>query len=162
MKKATWLLEKIAGYGTLTAVSVGLDDVLWPIAIVVLGPIMGGVAMSILALLINLILFYVYNALKRDIFGFERIHELQESETEGWVRIVSWALKVGTVPAFIVLSYYDPFLAVVFMRKKANHFRMTMRDWYYFSLSMLIGCVGVTVFWTVIIGSIKTAWGKLF
>lgn len=150
------LLDKVVGFGTCTTASVACDDVLWPVVVVWLGPIKGGLGMTLFALVLNLIFIWAYDRLKRDVFGFEKIREIQEAQVKGfWMKVVTKAIKVGRVPAFFVLSFYDPFLAVIYVRKGIGGYRMTLRDWKFFGLAMVIGCVGWTVFWAEIIWLVK-------
>jgi hypothetical protein len=156
------ILEKIAGYGTCTAVSVIGDDILWPIMVAWLGPVNGGAIMTFIALVINLLLIRIYDALKRDVFGFEKIRELEESEVKGfWMWLIHKALKIGKLPTFIVLSFYDPFLSVIYMRKGINGYKMTLRDWYFFILAMIIACVSWTFLWQIVIVAGKSFFGFL-
>ncbi len=157
------VLEKILGYAGCTTISFIIDDIFWPAAVIFFGSIMGGIIMTAIALIINLILIWLYDYLKKDLFGFENLKLLRESSGKGfWIWLIKKAFKIGRIPAFIVLSYYDPFLAVIYMRKDAHCFSMRLKDWIYFIISMLIASAGFTVFWSLIIEAVKISWLSLF
>ena len=159
----TRLAKTIVGWGTATTVSIIIDDVLWTPAILMFGPLVGGLVMMGVALVANLMLIWAYDTLKQDFLSFEAMREMQESERKGfWRRLLVKAIKAGKVPAFIALSFYDPFLAVIFMRKSANAFKMTKQDWMNFGLAMLIACVGWTMICSGAAWIIKYAWGIMF
>lgn len=146
------VLEKILGYGACTTISILIDDIFWPIAVLFFGSVTGGLIMTTIALIVNLILIWLYDYLKKDLFGFEKIREIQETKGGGfWFWLIRKALKKGRAVTFIVLSYYDPFLAVIYMRKGVKAFKMVAIDWWYFIMSMIIASVGVTIFWSVIV-----------
>ena len=150
--------EKVAGWTTLTAVSFTIDDILWPAVMLWQGAIAGGITMFFVALLANLILIWAYDKLKRDVLAFEALHELTEQgQTSFFKRILVWFIKAGKVPAFIAISFYDPFLSVIYMRKGVGKYTMEARDWGYFALAMVIGCVGWTLCWQGVIITVKTA-----
>lgn len=159
----TRFAKLVVGWGTATTVSFITDDVLWTPAILWLGPVNGGLLMSAVALVINLLLIWAYDALKQDFLSFEALREMQECEQKGfWKRLLVKALKAGKVPAFIALSFYDPFLAVIFSRKGVNAYKMTKRDWVNFLIAMLIACVGWTSICSVAACIIKIVWSILF
>ena len=163
LKTSSRFATLIVGWGTATAQSVIVDDILWTPAILWLGPIMGGVVMTILAIIINIILIWAYDTLKQDFLSFEAMREMQEGEQKGfWKKLFAWALKFGEVPAFIALSLYDPFLAVIFSRKGANAYKMTKQDWVNFIVSMIIACVGWTVICSAAAWIIKLIWHGIF
>ncbi len=152
--------ERVAGYATLTAVSIAIDDFLWPAVILWQGAIAGGITMFWVALLANLIMLWAYDKLKRDILCFEALRELTEQEpTSFGKRLLVKFIRAGKVPAFIAISFYDPFLSVLYMRKGAGRYQMENRDWGYFALAMIIACTSWTFFWQIIIVIGKVLWG---
>jgi hypothetical protein len=151
--------ERVAGYATLTAVSVIIDDVLWPAVMLWQGAVLGGITMFWIALLANLIMLWAYDKLKRDVLCFEALRELTEQEPTGFgKRLLVKFIRAGRVPAFIAISFYDPFLSVIYMRKGVGKYAMENRDWMYFALAMLIACLGWTFFWQVVIVAGKFVW----
>jgi hypothetical protein len=144
--------ERVAGWSTLTALSVAIDDFLWPAVMLWQGPIAGGITMFWVALLGNLILIWAYDKIKKDVLAFEDLRGLMEQEQKGFFkRLMAKTIKVGRVPAFVVISFYDPFLSVIFMRRGVGKYTMEKRDWGYFGLAMMIACVGWTFWWQIVI-----------
>ena len=151
--------ERMAGYATATASSILVDDILWPVVMLWQGPVLGGITMTMVALLGNLILIWAYDKIKKDVFAFEALRELTEQEQTGFgKRLLAKFLKAGQVPAFIAISFYDPFLSVIYMRKGVGKYKMEARDWGYFALAMVIGCFGWTCWWQLIIVIGKGLW----
>ena len=70
-----------------------------------------------------------------------------------WIRLR--LIKTGRLTAFVALSLYDPFLAVIYIRKGVEKYKMEKRDWLYFFLAMVIGCAGWTFWWSIIITVVK-------
>jgi hypothetical protein len=152
--------ERLAGWTTLTVTAVIVDDFLWPAVILWQGPIIGGITMFWVALLGNLILIWAYDKIKRDVLAFEALRELTEQDQTNWgKRLLVKFIKAGKVPAFIAISFYDPFLSVIYMRKGAGKYTMEKRDWGYFALAMTIACVGWTFWWQIVITLSKVLWG---
>jgi len=157
------LATLIVGWGTATTTAVIIDEVLWTPAILWLGPITGGIVMTIIALVVNITLIWAYDTLKRDFLSFEALREMQENDQKGfWKKLLVKALKAGKIPAFFALSLYDPFLAVIFFRKGVNSYKMTKRDWLNFVTSMIIACLGWTIICSTFAWVIKLVWGYLF
>ncbi len=140
--------ERVISYSTVTIDSVILDDILWPAVMLWQGAIIGGVVMFWITLLNNLILIWAYDKIKKDIFAFEALRTLTEQEQTGvGKRLLARLIKAGKIPAFIAISFYDPFLSVIYMRKGVEKYAMGKRDWGYFGLAMIIACVGWTCCW---------------
>lgn len=152
--------ERVAGWTTLTVTSIFIDDVLWPAVLLWQGAVCGGITMFWVALLGNLILIWAYDKIKKDVLAFEALRELTEQEQTNWgKRLLVKFIKAGKVPAFIAISFYDPFLSVIYMRKGAGKYTMEKRDWGYFTLAMAIACVGWTFWWQIVITLGKVLWG---
>ncbi len=154
--------ERVAGYSTATAVSVVIDDLLWPVVMLWQGSVWGGVIMFLIALLANLVMIWAYDKIKKDLFCFEDLRALAENEqaTRG-MRLLAWFVRAGKVPAFLAISFYDPFISVLYMRRGAGKYQMENRDWGYFMLAMFIACTGWTACWGGAILTGKTIWGLL-
>lgn len=151
--------ERVAGWTALTIESIILDDIIWPAMMLWQGPIVGGITMFWVTLLNNLILIWAYDKVKKDVLAFEAFRELIEQEQKGFgKRLLVRFIKAGRVPAFIAISFYDPFLSVIYMRKGVGKYTMEARDWWYFALAMAIACVGWTLCWQSIIVMAKAAW----
>jgi hypothetical protein len=154
--------ERTAGYATATISSIIIDDILWPVVMLWQGPVAGGITMFFAALLGNLILIWAYDKIKKDLFAFEALRELTEQEQLGvGKRLLVKFIKAGRIPAFIAISFYDPFLSVIYMRKGIGKYTMESRDWWYFALAMIIACVGWTFCWQIVIVAGKMVWKLL-
>jgi len=154
--------ERLAGWTTLTVTAVIVDDFLWPAVILWQGPVIGGITMFWVALLGNLILIWAYDKIKKDVLAFEALRELTEQDQTNWgKRLLVKFIKAGKVPAFIAISFYDPFLAVIYMRKGIGKYTMEKRDWGYFGLAMVIACVGWTLCWQGVIVTAKVVWSLI-
>lgn len=150
--------ELFAGWSTVTILAILFDDILWPAVMLWQGPVAGGITMFWAALLCNLILIWFYDKIKKDFLAVEALHKLTETEQCGLKKLLAKIIKAGKIPAFIAISFYDPFISVIYMRKGTGKFKMDRRDWYYFGLAMIIACVGWTMWWQLIIVSVKGIW----
>jgi hypothetical protein len=154
--------ERVAGWTTLSVIYVVLDYLLWPAVILKQGAIVGGLIMFWVTLLTNCTLIWAYDRIKRDVLSFEALRELTEGEHGGFAkRLIVKLVSVGRIPAFIAISFYDPFLSAIYMRKGAGKYKMEPRDWLYFSLGMIIACVGWTCClkgFIVIVQAVSSFW----
>jgi hypothetical protein len=117
-KYAKW----IVGWGSVTTLGFLFDDVLWVAMVLWLGPIVGGAIMTTLALILNIILIKAYDTLKQDFLSFESLREFEGSEHKSlWKRIFAKISRAGRMPAFLVLSFYDPFLATIIQETTSMH-----------------------------------------
>ncbi len=152
--------ERVASYGTLTIITVLVDEIVWPAVVLWQGPVIGGFIMFCISLLINLILIWSYDKIKKDVFAFETLREMADQKQKSFgKRILAWFIRAGKVPAFIAISFYDPFLSVIYMRKGVEKYKMEKRDWGYFGLAMIIGCVGWTLCWQGVFITAKAVFG---
>lgn len=144
------------GLLTLEVVNQGFDYVLYPLVIYKLGPIDGGVVMIVLALVLNLSLVVLYNITKQDWLGFEWL-ALQEDRNVG--SLVGKAISAGRWPAFVFLSWEDPFKAFVFVRgRKQVGWRFTLTDWQWFLGANLLG----NLIWIVMVSGVIETLRYLF
>ena len=156
----TLFAERVVSYTALTIESVVIDEILWPAVLLWQGPIVGGIVMFCIALLNNLLLIWAYDKIKKDVFAFEALRELTGLKQKGFgMRLLARFIRAGKVPAFIAISFYDPFLSVIYMRKGVEKYKMEKRDWCYFSLAMIIGCVGWTLCWQGVLFTFRTVLG---
>ena len=127
------------------------DFVMYPLIIGLLGSIKGGIIMMVLALGLNYGLVLVYNKTKQDWFGFEWLR-LQETKKTG---LPVWQiLRMGRWPAFGLLSWWDPFLAFVFIRGRLPAgSKFTAADWKWFFWANFLG----NLIWILLVsGAIET------
>jgi hypothetical protein len=151
------LAEQVASHSVVFGISVAVDDLLWPVVMLWQGALVGGIIMFAVVLMVNLIMIWAYDKIKKDILAFDDLRELTEQEHKGICkRWLAKFIKVNKISAFIAISFYDPFLSVIYMRKEIEKYTMNLRDWGYFLIAMAISCVGWTLCWQVVIMVIKT------
>jgi hypothetical protein len=98
---------------------------------------------------------HLYDRTEKDLFGFEAIKVIRDIEaiTNRWRRFLCWLIRLGDIPAFIVLNCFwpngDPFMATVYLRKEENVYRgLTRRDKDIFWASVLLSNSYWTLRWT--------------
>lgn len=114
------------------------DKILYPIVIYKLGPIVGGITMTIASLLVCLLMIFFYDWSKQDWLMIETI-----KEGKGGVknRFWSWAFRQSDPVLFVILSVWtDPFITTIAMRHGHWQFNgLSKRDWKIFIGSVLVG-----------------------
>ncbi len=139
------ILLVITGTTFLYITGLLFDFVLYPFVIFKAGLSKGFMIMIILSFIDSLLLILMYDYLKKDFFAIElskcKLDSLiAENNGSRLKRAYAWILKRSRILMFFVLSIYDPFIAVVFMRKGANQYNgLKTRDWRIFILSLCIG-----------------------
>ena len=128
---------------------------LYPAVIVWLGAVSGGIAMTILALLVNYLVVIWYNSTKHDWFGLEWLHLQEIIKAQTFVgKFLRLFVRLGHWPAYFAISVYDPAYGFIFLRgRRSAGFSLTAVDWSWFIVSNLIG----NFIWIlVILGVIET------
>lgn len=138
---ATSIWKKLGVIGTgllvLEGVNQSFDYLVYPLVIWLLGPVKGGTVMTIAALVLNYGLVLIYNKTKEDWLGFEWLAMQEEKKLDSWVGKV---IRSGRWPAFLLLSWEDPFKGFVFMRgRKQVGWWFSPTDWKWFIVANLIG-----------------------
>jgi len=124
------------------------DYFLYPSVIYKLGILKGGIVMTVLACLMNIISLYFYDWSKRDWFGFEALKYFQGYHgTNSLKNIAAWLLNKNNFIIMLFLSIKeDAFKTVVYMRHgKYQYNGLTARDWKIFIASLIIG----NAYWTL-------------
>ncbi len=130
-------------------VGYAFDYVVYPLVTYHFGFIKSLIILFFLALILNYILVLLYDVMKKDLFGFEEIKKFQDDQnSKGLLRKI---LKMGSVPAFIALSFYDPFLATLYKRKGESFSGFKRRDYLNLILSTAIGCFLWSSIWSPIL-----------
>ena len=147
-KLAMW----ISGQVGVLVISILIDDLLWFVVVWRKGALVGGVIMFFIALLVNLVMIWAYDKIKKDLLSFETLNNLLEQGQKKYSeRMLARLIKAGRVFAFVALSFYDPFLSVIYMRNGVGKYTMEKRDWGYFFVAMALSCTGWTLFWQGVI-----------
>jgi hypothetical protein len=140
-------LHFTAGVLGLQGVSYAFDYLLYPIIIYAFGPIRGTLTLFAAALLLNYVCIIIYDKIKLDLFGFEKLKEIKTHSHDGGTptfmhRVLHW----GDIPAFIALSWYDP-IAVIYKRQSSEFDGFRSRDYFLLIISTFIGCVLWSLIW---------------
>ena len=141
-KKTTKTLEVIVGISSSYLMDTAFDYFLYPYAIYKLGLLKGGITMTALACLLNIISLFFYDWSKRDWFGFEALKSFQEyGGCNRFKKTASWLLRNNNFIVMLFLSIKeDAFKTVVYMRHgKYQYNGLTARDWKFFITSLVIG-----------------------
>lgn len=148
------------GFVTTMVVNDTFDYVMYPAMIGLLGPVKGGVIMTILSLGLNYGLVLIYNKTKTDWFGFEWLRLQQDMEAKTFVgRILHFTLRGGRWPAFVFLSWEDPFKAFVWIRgRKPVGAKFTKADWQWFFGTNFLG----NLIWILMVSGAIEALKDLF
>lgn len=122
------------------------DYFLYPFVIFNLGILKGGIVMTFLAFIANIITMTFYDWSKRDWLGIEAIKELKTySGNRMMRRFTSWILKRSSPVIFLFLTLrYDAFTTTAYLRHgKFNG--MSKRDGTIFMGSLLLA----NIYWTL-------------
>jgi hypothetical protein len=124
------------------------DYVLYPFVIYKLGIIKGGLIMTFLAVVTNILCLKFYDWSKRDWLGIEALKGMKEYEGKsGMLKVMSRMLKKSDLLAFIFLSIKeDSFVTMVYLRHGCHQYNgMSARDWRIFLSSHVVS----NVYWTL-------------
>lgn len=122
------------------------DYLLYPYMIFKFGILKGGMVMTILAFILNIIMIVFYDWSKRDWLGIEAIKDLNNYNGNRMMgRLAARILRRSSPMIFLFLTLrYDAFTTTVYLRhSKFNG--MSKRDWTIFMGSLLIS----NVYWTL-------------
>ena len=117
------------------------DYLLYPAALIMLGYLSGGIAMTIASVVLNLLVIRAYDWAKRDFLLLETLKQLRTADsTHRGKRLLAKALSKGDVAAFFILSWFeDAIVVTLYLRKGAGKFDgLSRRDWAIFWASTLV------------------------
>jgi hypothetical protein len=124
------------------------DYTLYPLVIAWLGPIRGGVVMTVLSMAVCYVYLIFYDWSKQDWLGVEVLKEMRDRDGyEGVLaRFFQKAIRKSHWVAFIILSIQaDPFVTTIYMRNGAHGYNgLSARDWRVF-----FGSVAVSNLWWI-------------
>lgn len=99
------------------------------------------------ALILNYLMILAYDFFKKDLFGFEEIKKIKEAAHDPaakktWIqkRIIQFE-KYGNIPLFLFLSWYDPFMTVLYKRRSRHFDGFRKKDYWILFISTLFACV---------------------
>ncbi len=145
MNHPTRLWPKLATFGAGLLIKKStdytFDYLLYPAALLFLGYLWGGIAMTIASVVLNLLVIRAYDWAKRDFLLLETLKEIRASDgSHRGKRLLAKALSKGDVAAFLVLSWFeDPIVVTLYLRKGSGKFDgLSRRDWANFWASTLV------------------------
>lgn len=124
------------------------DYLLYPYIIFKFGILSGGIVMTFLAFILNIMTIVFYDWSKRDWLGIEAIKELKTySGNKVILLFTSWILRRSNPVIFIFLSiHYDAFTTTAYLRRGSHQYNgMNKRDWAIFIGSLIIS----NAYWTL-------------
>ena len=152
IKDPLWkrVLLFIAGIVSMQGFSYAFDYGVYPVVTYRYGLPKSLIILTIAAFILNWVLILVYDLFNKDFFGFDEIKKIKENAQHGrkkglLYKIISW----GDIPAFIALSFYDPFLATLYKRRLGTT-GLKARDYFILALSTVIACVLWSGLWSPI------------
>jgi hypothetical protein len=140
--------ELFVGLATKDLTDRAFDYLLYPFVIYKLGILKGGIVMTLLAAVANILTLKFYDWSKRDWLGVEAIKGMKNYQgTSRIARLFSWMVKKGDIVAMLFLSIKeDAFIAVIYMRHGSHQYNgMSRRDWKIFLTSLIIA----NIYWTL-------------
>lgn len=124
------------------------DYLLYPLVIYNLGILKGGLVMTCLASVVNILTLKFYDWSKRDWLGIETIKGMKDySGVSKLGKFAAWILRRSEPVVMVFLSIKeDPFITLVYMRHGSHQYNgMSSRDWRIFLSSVIIS----NVYWTL-------------
>lgn len=155
-------------YETFNAV---FDLMFYPVALAALGIARGALIATGISLVVNIIIFWLYDRLRVDWLGAHALRQLEHEENKSniehlltWLgkKKVTWYEKVASPIVFIGLTLpIDPVIVAIHYRRQ--HFKgVTVRDW----MLLLGATLAANIWWTlklgVVISAIEIVWHLLF
>ncbi len=143
------------GIGILATQTAGyaFDYALYPLVTYHYGLLKSALILFVLALLLNYILVLLYDLFKKDLFGFEEIKKFKDDKiAKTWKkRIFQNVVRFGQVPAFILLCFWDPFLAILYKRESRDFDGFKKKDYWNLIFATMIGCFLWSLIWSPIL-----------
>jgi hypothetical protein len=140
--------ELMTGITAFTLANNAFDYALYPFIIYKLGIIKGGLIMTFLTSVANILCLKFYDWSKRDWLGIEALKGMKEYEGQGrLLRFISGMLKKSDLLTFLFLSIKeDSFVTMVYQRHGSHQYNgMSARDWRIFLASHAVS----NVYWTL-------------
>ena len=147
----TWqarVADLAAGITAFKLSNYAFDYALYPFVIYKLGIIKGGLIMTFLASVTNILCLKFYDWSKRDWLGIETLKGMKEYEGKSrLLKVMSRMLKKSDFMAFLFLSIKeDSFVTMVYLRHGSHRYNgMSARDWRIFLASHAVS----NIYWTL-------------
>jgi hypothetical protein len=143
-----WVADLTVGITTFKLTSYVFDYALYPFVIYQFGIIKGGLLMTFLASVANILCLKFYDWSKRDWLGIEALKVMKRYEGGNrLVKFISGILKNSDPIAFLFLSIKeDAFITMIYLRHGSHQYNgMSGRDWRIFFSSVAIS----NIYWTL-------------
>ncbi len=113
-----------AGHAIITGINHWFDLVLYPFVICSLGLFDGVLTMIVFALVLDILVIYVYDKTKLDWLGIETAKDLQDGITSRFGKVVlKWTSDKGDMVTTVALAFFvDAFIITLYMRKGAYRY----------------------------------------
>ena len=142
-----------AGVAIKKSLDYGFDYLLYPLALLSLGYLWGGVIMTAASVVLNLATIRAYDWSKRDWLLIETIKQLRDKPSGQAARpFVHWIVQKGDLPAFFILSWIeDPIVVTLYLRHGTRRFDgLDRRSWMIFWASTFTS----NLFWILSLASV--------
>ncbi|MDO8529059.1 MAG: hypothetical protein Q7S18_00115 [bacterium] len=129
------------GWLTDRATNWAFEYVLYPLVIGYAGLVVGGLWMIGLSIAGSLAVIKLYDHLKVDWLGIEKVKEFRDGEAGSFTeKIIQWAMKKGDVFALVAMSILsEPTKVTLYMRRGSSKYNgFSKRDWMVFLTSVAI------------------------
>ena len=161
MEKNSFIKKIVRGISAIAIVEFignGFDYIVYPFVTYMYGDKLWAsfLVLFVAALILNYALVLAYDFFKKDWFGFEEIKKIKEqahdthAEKTRIQNIILWFEKYGSIPLFLFLSFYDPFMAVLYKRKNNTFSGFTPRDYVLLFFCTLFACTIWSLIWSPI------------
>jgi len=115
------------------------DFLLYPVVLIWLGNIWGGLVMTVLSVILNIIIIRAYDWSQTDWLLIETLKGLRENDSKSkWQHFFYTILNKSDILAFFILCFDDPITVTLYLRKgSAKYNGMAWRDWKIFFFALL-------------------------
>ncbi len=129
------------------------DYVVYPVVIISLGYVWGGVVMTLLSVAMNILIIKAYDWAKQDLLMIELLKSTIHQDKDGMrFLLLRKFIRNNNIAAFFFLSWVDdPIVVTLYLRKGSYQYNgMSFRDWNIFLGSTVVS----NMFWIISLGSI--------
>lgn len=130
-----------------------LDDLIYPLVIALLGPLFGGVIMTVLLTIIAWFWLKAIVSTHEEWFGMKTMHKIQKIVF--WIMRITkhipfikhqWVDKIEHVTTFLLLNFvFDPIITVLYFRRDEKVKRISKKDKVIFVWSSIVS----NLYWTL-------------
>jgi hypothetical protein len=129
------------------------DYGVYPVALLAFGTVAGGLLMTAISVVMNILVIRAYDWARMDFLFLEGLKEFRSCETgPWWRRKLARLQRAGDLPAFVLLSWFeDPVVVTLYLRRGSHLYNgFARRDWIVFAGSSVLA----NLFWTLNLTSV--------